>query len=454
MESNKLSTMDIKKLVLVNGIPLMLSLLINNLYNFVDSIFVSYISEKALTTLALANPIQILISSLGVANAVGLNALISRALGKKDEKEVKRIASAAIWLAVVFWIILAALSLVILKPYFLSQSGGDQEIMQYGMSYLSIVMFVSLGVMGQWVFDRFTIASGKSSLFLITLSSGAITNTILDPIFIFGLFGFPALGVAGAALATVIGQSVGAIMGIVINRKYNREIPIHFVIKPNFKSVVDILKVGVPSGIAQGVLSIMGVYVNSILISFSSTAVAVYGACMKIQSLALVPIWGLNNGLVPLVAYNYGAKKVERSYQSVRWTLIYELAFFTFMFTILQLFPETILKLFDASQEMLSLGSVAIRILSISYFISIICLALASTFQGFGKGTHAMVLTLARQTVFVFIFLMIFKQFNQINLIWWAYVLAELVSLPIGLWIYRHIKNKVKEELEVQEIFE
>ncbi|MFQ6861632.1 MAG: MATE family efflux transporter [Beduini sp.] len=448
MEKNRMATMDIKKLVLVNGVPLMLSLLISNLYNFVDSIFVSHVSEKALTALALANPIQILMSALGVANAVGLNAVISKALGEKNDEEVKRSASAAIWLAFVFWIILAITSLFLLKPYFLSQSGGDHEIANYGIAYLSIVMFMSLGFMGQWVFDRFTIASGKSNLFLFTLSSGAITNLILDPIFIFGYFGIPAMGIVGAAIATVIGQFVGASLGIILNKKYNKEIPIHFVIKPHFKNVLNILKVGVPSGIAQGMLSVMGVYVNSILISFSSTAVAVYGACAKIQSLALVPIWGLNNGVVPLVAYNYGAKNLKRSYDSLKWTIIYEYGIYLVIFIFIECFPGVILKLFDASPDMIAMGSVAIRILGISYLISILCLAFASSFQGFGRGIHSMSLTLARQTIFLFIFLVLFKQFGQVNLIWWAYILAEAVSVPLGILMHKRIQKQVTLEME------
>lgn len=446
MENNKLGTMTMKKLVLVNGIPLMLSLLISNLYNFVDSIFVSRISETALTALSLANPIQVLMSALGVANAVGVNAVISKALGKKDEDEIKNAASASIWLAFVFWIILALLEFVLIKPYFEFQTGGNQEIMNYGIQYLSIVMLGSLGVMGQWVFDRFTISSGKSSLFLITLSSGAITNIILDPIFIFGYFGVPAMGIKGAAIATVIGQFVGASMGIIINKKFNKEIPIHFVLKPNFSSVKSILHVGVPSGIAQGMLSIMGMYVNNILISFSPTAVAVYGACAKIQSLVLVPIWGFNNGLVPIVAYNYGAKKLERSHESVKWTLLYEYGIYFFLFLFIEFFPQVILNLFNASESMMSMGVYALRVLGIAYFISILCLAYASMLQGFSRGTEAMILTLTRQTIMLFIFLTIAKILNQIHFIWWAYVLAELTSIPIGIWL----KNKVKKQVEME----
>lgn len=269
-------------------------------------------------------------SALGVANAVGLNAVISKALGEKNKEEVTKSASSAIWLAFAFWVCLATLSMFILKPYFISQSGGDMEIVEAGVSYLRIIMFASLGFMMQWVFDRFTIASGKSSLFLITLSSGAITNIILDPILIFGYFGVPAMRVTGAAIATVIGQFVGALMGVIINKKYNPDIPVHFSLKPYFKNIKNILMVGIPSGVAQAMLSIMGIYVNQILIGFSSTAVAVYGACAKIQSLIMVPIWGFNNGLVPLVAYNYGAKKLQCSYDSIKWSLIYEYGIFLF----------------------------------------------------------------------------------------------------------------------------
>lgn len=386
-------------------------------------------------------------STLGVANAVGLNAVISKALGEKNKEEVTKSASSAIWLAFAFWVCLATLSMFILKPYFISQSGGDMEIVEAGVSYLRIIMFASLGFMMQWVFDRFTIASGKSSLFLITLSSGAITNIILDPILIFGYFGVPAMRVTGAAIATVIGQFVGALMGVIINKKYNPDIPVHFSLKPYFKNIKNILMVGIPSGVAQAMLSIMGIYVNQILIGFSSTAVAVYGACAKIQSLIMVPIWGFNNGLVPLVAYNYGAKKLQRSYDSIKWSLIYEYGIFFVFFIFIETCPRFILGLFDASWQMMTIGVTALRILGISYLVSILCLALSSVFQGFGQGIHAMVLTLTRQTVLLFIFISILNHFQQIDFIWWAYVLSETTSIPLGWWIFRNIKRKIQKEI-------
>lgn len=227
-KENIIGTQRMSRLVLFTGIPLMVSLFINSLYNFVDSMFVSQVSEKALTALSLAAPVQLLVSALGLGNAVGLNAVISKALGKKDTEEVRRAADAAIFIAFCAWIVIAVLCLLLVKPYFAWQSGGDEMIAEYGIRYLAVCMLFSFGQMGQWVFDRFVIASGRSGLFLFTLSAASITNLILDPIFIFGLFGVPRLETLGAAIATVIGQIVGMFAGIATNRKWNREIPFGF----------------------------------------------------------------------------------------------------------------------------------------------------------------------------------------------------------------------------------
>ena len=246
----------------------MVSLLINSLYNFVDSVFVSRISEDALTALSLASPIQILMSALGLGIAVGLNAVISKALGEKDVRRVEKTASAALTLAFLAWVLVVVLEMAALRHYFRWQSGGDETIMNYGIPYLRICMLCSLGMMGQWVFDRFVMASGKSSLFLFTLSAASITNLILDPILIFGYFGLPAMGKSGAALATVIGQWAGCFAGYFINRRWNREIPIHFTARPDKNCMLSILKVGIPSTLVQAVSSALAVYVNSVIVGF------------------------------------------------------------------------------------------------------------------------------------------------------------------------------------------
>ena len=271
---NPMGTAKISGLVLKTGLPLIISLLINSLYNFVDSVFVARISEDALTALSLAAPVQIIMSAMGLGIAVGLNAVISRALGERNRKRVEETASAALVLAFLAWVLVVILEAAVMKPYFRWQSGGVGTIMDYGIPYLRICMLGSLGMMGQWVFDRFVMASGKSSLFLFTLSAASITNLVLDPILIFGYFGLPAMGTAGAALATVIGQWVGCFAGYFINRRWNREIPIHFTIKADTGCMGAILKVGIPSTFVQVITSVLAIYVNSVLMAINT-----HGGC-------------------------------------------------------------------------------------------------------------------------------------------------------------------------------
>lgn len=338
-KENIMGTQKMSKLILFTGIPLMISLFINSLYNFVDSMFVSQVSEKALTALSLAAPVQLLVSALGLGNAVGLNAVISKALGRKDSGEVRRAADAAIFIALCSWVLITILCLLFVKHYFAWQSGGDVVIAEYGVQYLTVCMLFSLGQMGQWVFDRFVIASGRSGLFLFTLSAASVTNLILDPIFIFGLFGVPRLETLGAAIATVIGQTVGMFAGIVINRKWNREIPFGFTLRPDRRSVADILKVGFPSTLVQILTSFVGILMNSILITFSSTAVAVYGICIRINGVSTVGIHGITNGLIPIVAYNYGAADKKRVSNAVQWSLLYGTLLYLLFFAALEIAP-------------------------------------------------------------------------------------------------------------------
>lgn len=336
---NNMGTERMSRLILVTGVPLMLSLLINSLYNFVDSVFVSRISEDALTALSLAAPVQILVSALGLGNAVGLNAVISKALGEKRPDKVKKAADGAILIAGCAWVLISILCLLFVRPYFAWQSGGDEAIAAYGREYLSVCMLFSFGQMGQWVFDRFVIASGRSHLFLFTLSAASLTNLILDPIFIFGLFGFPRMETLGAAVATVIGQIVGMLAGIFINRRWNREIPFSFHLRQDKESILEILKVGVPSTLVQIMTSFIGIIMNSILLTFSTTAVAVCGACMKIQSLVTVAVHGIDNGLIPIVAYNYGARQKARISEAVKWALVFSTLLYVIFFSVLELAP-------------------------------------------------------------------------------------------------------------------
>lgn len=445
---NNMGTARTSGLVLKTGVPLMISLLINSLYNFVDSVFVSRVSEDALTALSLAAPVQILMSAMGLGIAVGLNAVISKALGEQDGEKVKRTASAALVLAFLAWLLVVVLEVFTLRAYFGWQSGGNEIIMNYGIPYLRICMIGSLGMMGQWVFDRFVMASGKSSLFLFTLSAASVTNLILDPILIFGYFGFPAMGTAGAALATVIGQWVGCFAGYFINCRWNREIPIHFTVKPDKGCIAAILKVGIPSTLVQAISSVLAIYVNSVLMVITPTAVAVYGACVKIQGLVTVGVNGMGSGLIPIVAYNYGAKKPERIYQSCRWAMLYSVAFYGVFFLVMEIAPEQVLFLFDASEEMLAIGSAALRIMAVSYLLSNVCLTYSAAFQGLGMGVQSMLLTLSRQVILPVIFIAALSRLGNLPLIWMSFVLAEAVVIPFGLVLWRRESAKALNPLE------
>ncbi|MCQ2982958.1 MAG: MATE family efflux transporter [Treponemataceae bacterium] len=413
------------KLILTTGVPLMLSLLINSLYNFVDSIFVSRVAEEALTAISLSAPVQMIVSALGLGNAVGLNAAISKALGEKNHEKVEKTASAAIFVAFCEWLLIALVCLIGIRWYFGWQSAGNEVIARYGRDYLSICMLFSLGQMGQWVFDRFVIASGKSHLFLYTLSAASITNLILDPIFIFTLH----LGTKGAAIATVIGQFVGVLAGICINARWNKEIPFRFTLHPDFSSIRDIIRVGFPSTLVQIVTSFVNVAMNSILLGFSSTAVAVFGVCCRMQGICTVPVHGINNGIIPIVAYNYGAKMKDRIQESIRYAVVDSVILYIPLFLILELLPGKVMLLFNASESMTMIGCAAVRIFGIVWLVGIPNMVISSALQGLSKANSSMLLTVLRQAVLPLLFAFILSKAGNLNVIWFAFVLAEILMM-------------------------
>ena len=436
MEENKMGTIPVSRLVISMALPLMLSLLINSLYNFVDSVFVARVSEDALTAISLAAPMQLIVSSLGLGNAVGLNAVISRALGEKNQKKVKDAASAALFLAFCSWILNSILCIAFARIYFESQSGGNEAIAAYGIQYLSICMIASLGQMGQWVFDRFVMASGKAHLFIFTLSAASLTNLIL------GWFGLPRMETAGAALATVIGQFMGCLAGMVINKKWNPEIPFAFTLKPDWVSVREIIKVGFPSTLVQILTSVVNMAMNAIIITFSSTAVAAFGVCTKIQNITTVGVHGITNGLIPIVAYNYGAKQKERIRQSIRYGILYGGGLFLIFFAVLEFCPGVVLKLFDASDNLMRIGVPALRILAVAYLLSIPGLIYQAALQGLSLGKESMYISMTRQAILPLVFAFLLKGFGNLNLIWGAFVLAELCGIPLAAALWKRKGEK------------
>lgn len=445
MNENMMGTVPIPRLIIKTSIPLIISLLVNNLYNLVDSIFVSHVSEDALTGISLAAPLQMIMIALGCGLAVGLNAMISKAMGEKKREEVKKTASAAIVMAFGAYLINVVVCLLAVKPYFAWQAGGDETIARYGTVYIQICMLFSFGQMIQWVFDRFLIATGKSTLFLATLGTASLVNVILDPILIFGYLGFPAMGTAGAAIATVTGQLAGGLLGIYLNIRRNQEIPVHFTLHIQRRCVVNILKVGIPTAIMQGIMSVMGIFINTVLYQFSSTAVAIYGILLKVQNVAQIGVQGMNNGLIPIIAYNYGAKKEKRIHETIRCAFLYAVVIMTVILIILELIPDKILLLFDASEQMMRLGVPAVRIMSVSFFVSSIGIIFAAIFQGFGNGTYSMYLAFMRQVILLIPMLLLGVYLGNITIIWWGFAAAEALSIPYGIWLYKRNKNNIKE---------
>lgn len=434
--SARMGTAAVPGLLLRLSVPSIMALLINNLYNMVDSIFVAHLNEKALTALSLAAPVQILIAALGSGMAIGLNAVVSRGLGEKNPDMVKESASAGIFLAGCSWILLLLTQALVLEPFFSWQT-GDPEIAQYGITYLRICMIFSFGCMLQWVFDRLLIATGKTPYFMISLLSASITNLILDPVLIFGWFGLPSMGIAGAAYATVTGQILGAVVSISLNVFGNKEIPICCTWKPKTAALAQILQVGIPTALMQGMASAAGMLVNMVLIGFSSTAVAVYGIFLKIQNLFLAVPSGINLALVPVVAYNDGAKKPEREKQAFRWALIFSFGFMAAAVVFLEMFPQEVLRVFQASEQMLAMGTTALRILAFSMLFSVYGLILASVLQALGKGVASMILTVARQAVFLLPMLWILQPAGSLELMWAAFPAAEVMGIVMGLWLHR-----------------
>lgn len=434
---------SIPGLILKMSLPMMLSLATNSLFFLVDSIFVSHLNEQALTALSLATPVTGISTALGTGVAIGFNAAVSKALGERDEEKTRSTVSAAFFLAFCSWVILALIGLFGSRAYFAWQSGGDKVIAAYGESYLRIYMLFSIGQMFQWVVDRCLISAGHSTLFLCSLAFASLINLVLDPILIFGWFGLPALGTTGSAIATVTGQTGGALFCAWLNRRWNRSIRLKISLHIRWDRVKEILRVGIPTTLMLTAVSVSGILLNLVLTGFSSTAVAVYGACGKIQGMALIPVNGITMSLVPIAAYNYGARHRDRAEMTVRWSVIESMLFMGAMLAVLMLFPRQILSLFNASENMLSLGVPALRLTGLGYFISVYCLVASSSFQAFGKGNYSMVLTMLRQAILPLLLVLLLSRTGKLTLLWLAFPLAELVAVPCAMALLGKLKKDV-----------
>ena len=450
MKENKMGTMPVNRLLITMSLPMMASMLVQALYNIVDSIFVSRINENALTAVSLAFPIQTLMVAVGVGTCVGINAVLSRALGEKNQEMVNKTAGNGIVLMAASYVAFLLLGLFATKPFYLSQT-ADAQILQYGYDYLSLVCCLSFGIFAQFTFERLLQSTGKTFYIMITQGIGAVINIILDPIFIFGLFGVPGMGVRGAAVATVIGQITAGLLAFLINWKKNDEIQVtRETMRPDPQIIGLIYKIGVPSIIMQAIGSVMTYGMNLILISFSSTATAVFGVYFKLQSFIFMPVFGMNNGLVPILAYNYGAGTRERFVDSLKCGIKYAVAIMFAGLVIFQAAPEFLLGLFDASEAMLEIGVPALRTISYGFVLAGFGIVCGTAFQALGSATYSMMVSIARQLVVLLPAAYLLSLTGRVQNVWWSFPIAELVSMLITVLflvkIYKGVIRHIGEE--------
>ena len=438
-KENRMGTMPVGKLLVTMSLPIMISMLIQALYNIVDSIFVAQIGENALTAVSLAFPVQNLIIAVGIGTGIGINSLLSRRLGERRYDDAKAAAENGILLSLCNWLVFAVFGGLFSEAFFRAFT-DNPEIISMGTDYLTVCTVFSFGCFMQFACERILQATGITIYNMITQATGAIINIILDPIMIFGLFGFPKLGVKGAAVATVIGQIVAMLMGLWFNAKKNKEIHMDFRhFRPNGRIIGEIYKVGVPSIVMQSIGTVMTIGMNKILIAFSETAVAVFGVYFKLQSFVFMPIFGLTNGLVPIVAYNYGARKRHRITGSIRHALVYALSIMALGTLIFQLFPAPLLRLFKASDALLAIGVPALRIISISFVGAGIGIVLSSVFQAMGNGVLSLTMSVARQLAVLLPVAWLMARFVGLDAVWAAFPVSEYVSVTIALFMYRYV---------------
>ncbi len=442
---NKMGTMPISKLLISMSVPMMISMLVQALYNIVDSIYVSQLNENALTAISLAFPVQNLMIAVGTGTGVGINALLSKSLGEKNIDKANKTASNGLFLILLSAAVFAGLGLSLARFFFEVQT-DNQQIISYGVDYLSICTLFSFGALGQMTFERLLQSTGKTVLSMISQAFGAIVNIILDPIMIFGYFGFPRLEVAGAALATVIGQILAMTLAIVFNLKMNKEITIRFKgFRPDGHIIKRIYSVGIPTSMMIAITSVMTFGLNKILMAFTTTATAVLGIYFRLQGFIFMPIFGLNNGIIPIISYNYGARNKHRIIKAFKLAMIYAVSIMTFGLIVFQIMPVQLLSLFNASKDMIDIGVPALRTISICFPLAAFCIVCGSMFQSLGSGLPSMIVSTSRQVFALLPLAYLLSRVGGLHTIWWAFPMAELVSVSVSIFFLIHFyKTKIK----------
>ena len=467
VRENKMGTMPIGKLLANMAGPVMVSMLFQALYNIVDSVFVARLSQDAMNAVSLAFPLQMLCIAFSVGTGVGMNALLARSLGEKNQTAVNRAAGTGLFLTLCTAAVFMLLGFSLATPFFRFQTTNEQ-IIAYGQAYVRICIGCSLGIFVQVYSERLLQATGRTNLSMISQIVGAVCNIVLDPILIFGLLGFPRMEVAGAAVATITGQFIGAALGLVLNHTKNPDVQLRLSgIRPHRATVADIYAVGIPSIIMQSIGSVMTFCMNKILITYHSakeTAATAFGIYFKLNSFVFMPVFGLNNGVVPIVAYNYGAQNRRRMMETIKRSAIYASCIMVLGMASFWAIPETLVSIFNATETMKQVAVPALRIISLSFCSAGACIALGSSFQALGKSVYSMITSIIRQLVFLVPIAYVLARYGQSigndDLVWWCYPIAEIASLGVTLLfflrVYRTVIAKVPLDgapsLEEQEL--
>ncbi|MDR1741347.1 MAG: MATE family efflux transporter [Synergistaceae bacterium] len=440
---NKMGVMPVNRLLLTMSAPMMAAMLVQAMYNVVDSVFVARLGEDALTAVSLAFPVQNMIIGVGVGTGVGVNAFLSRSLGEKNFSMVSGTAMNGVFLA---WLSAAAFTLfgaVGVRAYFLTQTDSP-TIAAYGCDYLSIISLFSFGVFNQIMLERLLTSTGKTTLTMAAQMVGALINVVLDPIMIFGLLGCPRLEVAGAAIATVTGQFISAAVALFFNLRYNGEVvlsPRGF--RPSLRTIGRIYSVGLPSILMSSLGSVSVYCFNGLLMSFTATATAVFGVYFKLQSFIFMPVFGLNNGLVPIIAYNHGAGKYDRVRLAVNLGMAYATGVMAIGAAAFNLFPRELLLMFGAGAEMLNIGVPALRIIGFHYVFAGVCIVFLSVFQALGRGMASLIVAASRQLLLLLPVAWLLSLAGELSLVWWSFPITEAATLALNLLMWRGLRRTI-----------
>ena len=446
-----MGVMPVGRLLLSMSLPLMISMLVQALYNVVDSMFVSRLSEEALTAVSLAFPAQNLMISVGVGTGVGINALLSRSLGEKNFHMANKTAMNSLLLAFFSALAFLLMGVFFARTFFLAQT-DIPEIVEGGISYLRICCIFSFGMFFQIILERLLQATGRTFYTMITQGLGAIINIIMDPIMIFGLFGFPKMGVAGAAVATVLGQIIAACLALFFNLTKNHDITFSFRdFRPDGRVIARIYSVGIPSIIMSSIGSVMTFGMNKILIAFSSTAAAVFGVYFKLQSFVFMPVFGLNNGMVPILSYNYGARRPDRMIHTIKLSICFAVCLMLLGVAAFWLLPTQLLSIFNASQTMISIGVPALRTISISFLLAGFSICILSVCQSLGHGLLSLSVSVVRQLLVLLPTAFVLSRIGGLDLVWWAFPFAELFSTGLCLIYMKRMYDHEIRPLEMKQ---